>query len=266
LVPSGHTAPFSPLVAPTQGEGRRKGVAGAVLVSLLLLLPACGSNSQNQILVSAAASLTDAFAELEVAFEADNSTVDVILNFAGSSTLREQILEGAPIDVFASANIANMDQVVAAGLTVGTPMVFTGNQLQIAVPQGNPAGVGGLADFASEELLIGLCAEAVPCGVLGRAALDAAGVDPAIDTNEPDVRSLLTKVEAGELDAALVYTTDVASTAGVDGVVIPQAVIADYSIAVLTDAPNPSGADEFFDFVLSPQGQRILVEHGFVAP
>jgi ABC-type glycerol-3-phosphate transport system substrate-binding protein len=126
LVPSGHTAPFSPLVAPTQGEGRRKGVAGAVLVSLLLLLPACGSNSQNQILVSAAASLTDAFAELEVAFEADNSTVDVILNFAGSSTLREQILEGAPIDVFASANIANMDQVVAAGLTVGTPMSSSG--------------------------------------------------------------------------------------------------------------------------------------------
>jgi molybdate transport system substrate-binding protein len=185
---------------------------------------------------------------------------------AGCWTLRELILVGAPIDVFASANIANLFQVVAEGMVDGTPRVFISNRLQIAVPHGNPAGITGLADFAREQLLIGLCSEAVPCGALGRTALDAAGVVPAIDTNEPDVRSLLTKVEAGELDAALVYATDVSSTIGVDGVVIPQGEVADYSIAVLTDAPNSSGAGEFFEYVLSPEGQRILTEHGFVAP
>jgi len=237
-----------------------------LLLTLLLLLAGCGSNSSDRVLVSAAASLTDAFTELETGFEADNSGIDVILNFAGSSTLREQILEGAPIDVFASANIANMDQVVAAGLVEGTPMVFSSNRLQIAVPHGNPAGITGLADFANEELLIGLCAEAVPCGALGRTVLDAAEVVPAIDTNEPDVRSLLTKVEAGELDAALVYATDVASSGGVDGVMIAQEVLVDYSIAVLTDAPNPTGANEFFEYVLSAEGQRILVDQGFVSP
>jgi len=238
----------------------------ALFVVVLLLLTACGSNSNDQILVSAAASLTDAFAELETGFETNNPGVDVVLNIAGSSTLREQILEGAPIDVFASANIANMDQVVGAGLVEGPPMVFISNRLQIAVPRGNPAGVTDLADFANEELLIGLCAESVPCGALGRTALGAAGVVPTIDTNEPDVRSLLTKVEAGELDAALVYATDVASTGGVDGVMIPQDVAADYSIAVLADAPNPTGANEFFDYVLSAEGQRILMDQGFVSP
>ena len=238
----------------------------ALFVAVLLLLTACGSNSNDQILVSAAASLTDAFAELETGFETNNPGVDVVLNLAGSSTLREQILEGAPIDVFASANIANMDQVVGAGLVKGSPRVFSSNRLQIAVPRGNPAGVTALADFANEELLIGLCAEAVPCGALGRIALGAAGVVPAIDTNEPDVRSLLTKVEAGELDAALVYATDVASTSGVDGVMNPQDRAAAYSIAVLADAPNPTVANEFFEYVLSAEGQRILMDQGFVSP
>jgi len=243
-------------------DGRRR----ALLVAVLLVLTACGSNSNDQILVSAAASLTDAFAELETGFETNNPAVDVVLNLAGSSTLREQILEGAPIDVFASANIANMDQVVGAGLVERSPRVFSSNRLQIAVPLGNPAGITGLADFANEDLLIGLCAEAVPCGALGRTALGAARVVPAIDTNEPDVRSLLTKVEAGELDAALVYATDVASTGGVDGVMIPQEVAVAYSIAVLAEAPNPTGANEFFEYVLSAEGQRILMDQGFVSP
>jgi molybdate transport system substrate-binding protein len=236
------------------------------LLALLLLLAACGSNSSDRVLVSAAASLTDAFTALEAGFEADNSGIDVILNFAGSSTLREQILEGAPIDVFASANIATMDQVVAAGLVEGTPMIFISNQLQIAVPGGNPAGITGLVDFANDDLLIGLCAEVVPCGELGRRALNTAGVVAAIDTNEPDVRSLLTKVEAGELDAALVYATDIASTNGVDGLMIPLGAVADYSIAALTEAPNSNGAEAFFDYVLSAEGQSILTDHGFVAP
>ena len=224
---------------------------------------------EGELLVSAAASLTDAFAEVEAAFEAANPGVDVVLNLGSSSSLREQILEGAPADVFASANTSNMDQVAEAGEVEGEAEIFVLNELQIAVPAGNPAGVTGLDDFANEDLLIGLCAEEVPCGSFGREALEKAGVTPAIDTNEPDVRALLTKVEAGELDAGIVYVTDVLSTAGaVEGIDIPDEfnVVAAYPIAALVNAPNPDAAAAFVDFVLSDEGQAILVEFGFSSP
>lgn len=220
---------------------------------------------EGEVLVSAAASLTDAFAEVEAAFEAANPEVDVVLNLGSSPSLREQILEGAPADVFASANTSNMDQVVEAAEAVD-PEIFVLNLLQIAVPAGNPAGITGLEDFANEDLLIGLCAKEVPCGSFGRQALEKAGVTPAIDTNEPDVRALLTKVEAGELDAGIVYLTDVLSTDGaVEGVEIPEEfnVVAEYPIAALVNAPNPDTAAEFVEFVLSEEGQAILVSYGF---
>jgi molybdate transport system substrate-binding protein len=258
-------------------------------VSTLLVVGACGGSAddtttttaiteattttaaglEGDLLVSAAASLTDAFAGMETAFEAANPGVDVVLNLGSSSSLREQILEGAPADVFASANISNMDQVAEAGEVEGEAEVFALNELQIAVPAGNPAGVTGLDDFASEDLLIGLCAEEVPCGSFAREALEKAGVTAAIDTNEPNVRALLTKVEAGELDAGIVYVTDVLSTAGaVEGVDIPEEfnVIAEYPIAALVNAPNPDAAAAFVDFVLSDEGQAILVEFGFSSP
>ena len=222
-----------------------------------------------ELLVSAAASLTDSFAEVEAAFEAANATVDVVMNLGSSSSLREQILEGAPADVFASANTSNMDQLAEGAEVEGEAQIFVLNELQIAVPAGNPAGITGLDDFANEDLLIGLCAEEVPCGSFGREALEKAGVTPAIDTNEPDVRALLTKVEAGELDAGIVYLTDVLSTAGAaEGVVIPEEfnVVAAYPIAALVNAPNPDAAAAFVDFVLSDEGQAILVGFGFSAP
>jgi molybdate transport system substrate-binding protein len=242
---------------------------GAVL--LLVLPVACGDAraADEKLLVSAAASLTDVFAELEIVFEAANPSVDVVLNFGSSSTLREQILEGAPADVYASADISNMDQVVAAGETVGEPRIFARNLLQIAVPAGNPAEVTGLADFADEELLLGLCARGVPCGDFARKALTEAGVVPAIDTNEPNVRSLLTKVEAGELDAAITYVTDVGSAAGdVEGIDIPEDdnVLADYPIVALADAMSQETASAFIAFVLSSEGRAILAEFGFVSP
>jgi molybdate transport system substrate-binding protein len=258
-----------------------------VVAALLLVLAACGDSSEEttagettttasassglegDLLVSAAASLTDAFAEVESAFEAANPGVDVLLNLAGSSVLREQILEGAPADVFASANNFNMDQVVEAGEVDGDPEIFVRNLLQIAVPSGNPAGVTGLDDFANVDLLIGLCAEDVPCGDFGRTALENAGVTPAIDTNEPDVRALLTKIEVGELDAGITYVTDVLSTHGaVEGVDIPEEfnVIADYPIATLVNAPNPDAAPAFVAFVLSAEGQAILNSYGFSSP
>jgi molybdate transport system substrate-binding protein len=249
------------------------------LTIALTLLAACGGNQgtvstlaepafDGSLLVSAAASLTDVFAEIESVFERSHPGVDVVLNLGNSSSLREQILEGAPADVFASANTSNMDQVVQAG-EAANPRIFASNLLQIAVPVGNEAEVTGLADFANEELLIGLCAEDVPSGDFGRQALEKAGVTPAIDSNEPDVRALLTKIEAGELDAGIVYVTDVASAAGtVEGIEISEEhnVSAHYPIAVLLNAPNSGAADAFVAFVLSDDGQEILSQFGFIAP
>lgn len=246
---------------------RARAVVG--FAAVLVVSGCAGSGNQSSVLVSAAASLTDAFVEIEAAFEEANPGVDVVLNLGGSSALREQILGGAPADVFASANPSNMAQVREAGEVDGEPRVFIRNRLQIAVPAGNPAGVTGPADLAREELLIGLCAEAVPCGEFGRQALANAGVSAAVDTREPDVRALLTKIGAGELDAGIVYVTDVASSVGeVDGVDIADAdnVVAEYPIAVLTGAPNRDGATDFVEFVLSDEGRAILVKHGFESP
>lgn len=242
-----------------------------VLVLLVgLLISGCsGSDDRQVLLVSAAASLTDAVGAVERAFEETHPDVDVVLNLAGSSSLREQILGGAPADVFASANMENMEQVQTAGLVAGEPRVFARNQLQIAVPPGNPAGISGLADFGDEALFLGLCATGVPCGDFARAVLAAAGIDPAVDTNEPDVRSLLTKIEAGELDAGITYVTDVVSSGGsVEGIVIPDDVnvVADYSVAVLSDATRPEISDEFVGFLLSAEGSEILSGFGFSSP
>jgi molybdate transport system substrate-binding protein len=244
------------------------------IMTLLALVGAgcagSGDESVNgEVLVSAAASLTKAFTVIEDAFEDANPGIDVSLNLASSSSLREQILEGAPVDVFASANTSNMNRVSEAGAVAGEARIFAENTLQIAVPAGNPAGVTGLVDFANQELLIGLCAEDVPCGDFGRQALDNAGVTPSIDSNEPDVRALLTKIEAGELDAGIVYVTDVISMeGGVEGVEIPenQNVVAEYSIAILVDAPKAEAAAAFVSFVMSDAGQGIMGEYGFIAP
>ncbi len=230
---------------------------------------ASASDIQGELLVSAAASLTDAFSEIESSFEEAHPEVDVILNLGASSALREQILEGAPADVFAAANISNMEQVAGAGEVTGQAEIFATNLLQIAVPAGNEAGVTGLDDFANDDLLIGLCAEDVPCGEFGREALASAGVTPVIDTNEPDVRALLTKIEVGELDAGITYVTDVMSAGGaVEGVDIPveDNVVAEYPIAALAGAPNPAAASAFVEFVLSDQGQAILTAYGFSSP
>jgi molybdate transport system substrate-binding protein len=221
------------------------------------------------VLVSAAASLTDAFAEIEAAFEAIHPGVDVVLNLGGSSSLRTQILEGAPVDVFASADASVMDQVLGASLVSGAPRVFARNRLQIAVPAGNPAGIRGLGDFADPRLRLGLCAETVPCGGFAREALERAGVVPALDTEEPDVRALLTKIELGELDAGITYRTDVASAQdAVEGIDLPPEadVTAEYTIACLRYAPNPDAADAFVRFVLSEDGRAILVGNGFILP
>ncbi len=220
------------------------------------------------ITVFAAASLTDAFGEMADTFEEEHPGTTVELNFGASSALREQILAGAPADVFASANTSNMDQLVEADAVEGEPEMFAANKLEIAVPPGNPGNVDGLDAFGNADLNIGLCAEEVPCGQFGREALANAGVTPAQDTDEPDVRSLLTKVEAGDLDAGLVYHTDVLAAGDeVEGVAVPEEfnVVAEYPLAAMSASGNAELASAFVEFVLSDAGQDILESYGFMS-
>jgi len=224
---------------------------------------------QGVVTVFAAASLTDAFEAAADAFETDHSGVTVELNLAGSPALREQILGGAPADVVALAAPDDMDRLAEADRVAGEVRVFARNTLAIAVPAGNPGDVRSLQDFADDDLLIGLCAAEVPCGALARDALAQADLDPAPDTDEPDVRSLLAKVVAGELDAGLVYRSDVVAAGdAVDGIDLPTGVEVgtSYPVATLARAEAPALATAFVDFLLSADGQAILATAGFEAP
>jgi len=254
----------------------RSGRRVFLLVAPLLAVMACGPGAgdptsvtrTDDLFVSAAASLTDAFAEIGSAVEEANPGVRVLLNLGSSASLRQQILEGAPVDIFASADTANMTQIMESGETAADPEIFARNTMQIALPLGNPAGISGLGDFANEELLIGLCAATAPCGAHARDVLENAGVAGSIDSNEPDVRALLNKVGAGELDAGIVYRTDVLSSGDVEGLAIPEDVnvTADYPIAVLVNGSHPMAGSQFVEFVLSEEGQAILNRYGFSSP
>jgi len=222
---------------------------------------------EGTITVFAAASLTEAFDALATRFEQLHPSAEVVLNYGGSSALAGQIGQGAPADVFASADERTMETVVDAG-DVATPVIFTSNTLEIAVPSGNPAGVDDLADLTDPDLAIALCDPQVPCGATAQAIFEAAGLTAAADTLEPDVKAVLTKVELGEVDAGIVYVTDVlAAGDAVDGIPIPEAlsVINLYPIGVVTLSPNKVGAQAWIDFVLSDDGQSTLAAAGFVA-
>ncbi|MFC8619667.1 molybdate ABC transporter substrate-binding protein [Micromonospora purpureochromogenes] len=219
--------------------------------------------------VFAAASLTESFTTLGRQFEDAHPGVRVTFNFAGSSALATQITQGAPADVFASAAPKNMATVTDAGATVGSPTVFARNQLVIAVPKGNPAGVARLADLTRPGAKVALCAEQVPCGAAATRVLGAAGVKLTPVTLEQDVKGALSKVTLGEVDAALVYRTDVRSAAAkVDGVEFPESAgaINDYPVVVLKDAPNPAAARAFVDHIRSDQGRAVLTDAGFQPP
>lgn len=233
-----------------------------------------GSGSQQaavtgDVVIYAAASLTDTFSELGEQFEAAHEDVSLTFNFGGSSSLAQQILSGAPADVFAAASPTTMAQVTDESLHIGEPVVFAQNALQIAVPAGNPADVHDLTAFTQEELIIALCAEEVPCGAASVKVFEAAGLMPAPDTYEEDVRAALAKVRLDEVDAALVYKTDVIVAGDeVDGIDFPesQEAINDYPIVLLEEAPNPDGGRDFIDFVLSETGRSILGDAGFTLP
>lgn len=241
----------------------------------LVALPAAESAT---LTVFAAASLSDAFAEIGRVFEESHPGVNVVFNFAGSNQLTTQIAAGAPADVFASANVAQMDVAVASGrVDAGAPQRFVTNRLVVVYPADNPAGIVGLVDLSNPDILIVLAAEEVPVGRYSLEFLERASVAPAFGASfkdgvldnvvsyEENVRSVLTKVALGEADAGIVYSSDLVGVAGVASLEIPDGlnVLAEYPIASLNDSAQAGAAGAFVALVLSDRGQAILASYGF---
>jgi molybdate transport system substrate-binding protein len=221
------------------------------------------------ITVLAAASLTAAYTEIGDAFKTEHPDANVVFSFDASSALVTQINEGAPADVFASADEANMKKLTDAGGNAGEPQIFATNSLQIIVGAGNPKGITGVADLAKPDLLYVTCAPEVPIGKYAAQVLTAANVNVTPVSFEQNVKGIVTKVTAGEADAGIVYKTDViAAGSAAEGVDIPAGinVTATYPIVAAKKAPNPAGAQAFVHFVLSDQGRQILASYGFAAP
>jgi molybdate transport system substrate-binding protein len=245
-----------------------------VLLALGLLAAGCGGGDRatdgaagtGGVKVFAAASLTAAFTELGRRFGAVNPGTGVTFNFAGSQALATQLRQGAPADVFASADTANMDKVEDL---VGPAQAFAGNLLQIVVEWGNPEGVKGLADLARGDLKVVLAAEEVPAGRYASQALRKAGVTVRPVSLEDNVKGVVAKVGLGEADAGIAYVTDViAGGDKVRGVDIPrdQNVPATYPIATVKASRLPARAQAFVDLVRSPDGQAVLARFGFLPP
>ena len=240
----------------------------AALVAASALAAACGrSGAPAPVRVFAAASLVPPFEAVADALAVFTNRERPQLSFGGSAQLALQLREGAPACVFASADPANMQKVVAAGLVAGVPAAFARNRLAIVVRAGNPKAVRGLADLARKDLVVLLGAADVPVGAYARQALGKAGVAVAAVGEETSVRAIVSKVQAGEADAGIVYRTD-CQLAGVEGVAVDPAhdVVAEYQVAVLKGAGDPAQAAAFVALLRSDVGRRILQQHGFELP
>jgi molybdate transport system substrate-binding protein len=259
----------------------RTAVRALAVAMSLLLLAACGGRSSEttvpgssvtsartaSLTVFAAASLTEAFTQIGIDFEA-RTEIPVAFNFGSSATLATQIIQGAPADVFAAASPATM-KMVTETRAASRPVNFASNTLQIAVPDGNPGQITGLAEFADEGKTIAICAPQVPCGAAAAKVFAAARLTPRPDTLEPDAKATLAKVAADEVDAALVYRTDVISEpAEVQGIDFPEAgqAVNVYPIATLNRSVDRDAAQGFVNYVLSPGGQAVLERAGFAKP
>lgn len=250
----------------------KKPLVLSALLALALPLAACGGDSDDggstdTLTVYAASSLTAAFGEIAQDFEADHDGVEVKLSFGGSSDLVTQIQNGAPADVFASADTATMDELVADDLTAADPQDFATNTLEIAVPPGNPAGISSFADLAKPGVQLVVCAPEVPCGAAAQQVADDAGVTLEPVSEEQSVTDVLGKVTSGEADAGLVYVTDVqAAGDDVEGITFPESagVVNTYPIAPVKGAGDL--AQQFVEFVLGDTGQQVLADAGFGKP
>ncbi|MEU1805882.1 molybdate ABC transporter substrate-binding protein [Streptomyces sp. NPDC019937] len=228
-----------------------------------------GKKVSGTVTVFAAASLKESFTELKKTFEKENPGAKVTFNFGGSDGLAASITSGAPADVFAAASPKTMKTVTDAGDAQGTPSAFVRNQLEIATLPGNPKKITNFEDLTRGGLKVALCAKEVPCGAAAQKVLDAEHLKLTPASYEQDVKGALTKVELKEVDASVVYKTDVRAAGGkVEGVEFPESekAINDYPIAQLKKAPNAEGAAAFIDLVKSPQGQKVLTKAGFLKP
>ena len=217
----------------------------------------------------AAASLTESFTEVGDAFTAANPDASATFSFDASSALVQQIIEGAPADVFASADAANMTKLTDAGLNGSEPVIFATNLLTIIVAPGNPLGITGVADLANADIKTVICAPEVPCGNYANQIFTAAAVAVTPVSLEQNVRGVVTKVTAGEADAGIVYVTDVTAAGDTaDMVEIPDDinVVAEYPIATVAASQNQEVGEAFIDFLTGPDGQAILADYGFEAP
>ncbi len=245
-------------------------VAAASDASSSAPMPSAARGPLNGTLkVDAAASLKKTFDKLAAEFEKENPGVKVSVSYDGSAVLATQLIGGAPVDVFASADNKNMAKVTAAKLITEKPIEFATNTLQIAVAPGNPKKITGLKDLAAAGLNVDLCAVAQPCGAAAQTALKAAGVTVKPISMEQSVTAVLTKVESGDADAGLVYKTDVLGSGGkVTGVEFPEAAKAvnHYPIAALAAAPNGAAAAAFIALVTGSTGKSVLSAAGFGPP
>jgi molybdate transport system substrate-binding protein len=251
----------------------------SLLIAAAAVLAACGTSGGTAstsspsasfsgfIHVFAAASLTASFNALGVSFHQANPGVGVDFNFAGTPTLVAQIEQGAPADVFASADTTNMDKLTADGFAVGTSLVFARNQLEIVVAPGNPKGIRSLADLAKRGVIYITEAPSVPAGKYSLQALASAGVKVTPKSLETSVTGVISKIELGEADAGIVYTTDIkAAGSKVQGIEIPAAnnVVAMYPIVSVKGTKSSDLATAFISYVLSSTGQSTLATFGFL--
>lgn len=256
----------------------RQWLTRAVLcAATALALTGCGNphgaapsgHAPQSVTVFAASSLSGALEEAKREFATVHPGLDIKLNLGGSSTLVTQLKNGAPADLFASADEPTMDKAVEAGLTDGTIQHFAGNVLTILVAKGNPEKISGLADLNRTGLTVSLCGPQVPAGRYARQAMERAKVPVPAGSEELDVKQVVSRVTLGEADAGIVYATDAKSVADkADQVPIAadQNVVARYPASVLKAGDNPAGAKMFLDYLMSADGQGILRSHGFQEP
>lgn len=245
---------------------KRALVAVVLLAATLASLTACGGSggSGKTIHVFAAASLKKPFTELIASFEAAHPGVKIVPNFGASSTLVQDVNQGAPADVLATASLKTMGQATSAM----NPRTFATNTMEIAVPLANPAKIARLQDLARGGVSVAVCAPAVPCGVVAAQVFTNAHLTIKPATNAADVKSVLALVDSGNVDAGLVYVTDVLGDKGVKGVMIPasQNAVTTYPIAVLKGSKNQSLAQQFVDYVAGSVGQKLLASQGWGKP
>ena len=244
----------------------------ALLLALVASILACGGTPTSGssppppsvLTVFAAASLQPAFDRIGQELKKTRN-VTTTFSYAGTQTLTAQLQQGAPADVFASADTAHMTTVQGAGLLSGPSKIFAHNRLEIAVAKGNPKGIHSLGDLSRAGLVLVLADPSVPAGKYAQQALNQAHITVHPASLELQVTGVLSKVALGEADAGIVYVSDVVTSGKVEGVTIPdnQNVVADYPVAALKAAPNASGAQDFIDLAISPEGQAILVAAGF---